>query len=833
MRVLLVGPEREENLSLRYLSGALLAAGHQTVLAPFDRLDDLGKVVTAARGAEAVGLSLCFQARAREFLTLAAALKLYAPRVPVVAGGHYATCAAAELLEHHPALDLIVLHEGEQTLVELCAAGFDPARYPSIPGLAYRDGTAIRRSAPRPALTDLDRLPHPDRRGPVRRLAGVRTAYLMGSRGCTSSCDYCCIVTLHRMAPGPRFRQRSVASVADEMAALYHRRGVRQFVFHDDNFLVPSVRKNHERLDALQAAWAERGMSGLGFTIKCRPADAERSVFEKLARMGLLRVFLGVESGAAAGLAAIGRTPGARGREADVAAAEAALALCRELGISAQYTLMCFHPDATLETVRDDLDFFRRHDTFPLNFCRVESYAGTPLEARLRAAGRGRGDYLARTYTIADPAVDVASRLATRIFHQRCWATDSLMELAIGLDHLGGVLRHFHGGPRVAAARARVQDWTVRVNRDLVALLSELVQIASETAGLEDPALLRRTRALVVRERASRAALLQEGLALRDHVRALGLAASARAGARSPAPRARRLRQTAAAATLAAAVLSCGGERTSDGMSEYAPPPLQDRDGDGLPDQCEEEIFGTDPALADSDGDGTPDGDENHDGGSMTNAEEQQAAGEDSCADYPDLMTEYAPPPLDDTDGDGLPDQCEEEIFGTDPALADSDGDGTPDSDENHDASLGSFLTNLEEQEQAGPNQCADYPDMMSEAAPEPLPDGDGDGLPDQCEEEIFGTDPELADTDGDGTPDGGEDHDGGGLPNQLEQVLGGGEYYCQDVSDLINEMAAAPLPIPPDRDLERWARAVEGEAVPPDPVDAAPDGVGSRVRRG
>jgi hypothetical protein len=49
MRVLLVGPEREENLSLRYLSGALLAAGHQTVLAPFDRLDDLGKVVTAAR----------------------------------------------------------------------------------------------------------------------------------------------------------------------------------------------------------------------------------------------------------------------------------------------------------------------------------------------------------------------------------------------------------------------------------------------------------------------------------------------------------------------------------------------------------------------------------------------------------------------------------------------------------------------------------------------------------------------------------------------------------------------------------------------------------------
>ncbi len=758
MRVLLVGPEREENLSLRYLSAALVAAGHQAEIAAFDSLDDLGEVVARARGADAVGLSLCFQARAREFLTLAAALKLYAPRTPVVVGGHYATCAAAELLEHHPELDVIVLHEGEYTLVELCATGFDPARFPTIPGLAFREGPAILRSAPRPAITDLDRLPFPDRRGPVRRLAGVRTAYLMGSRGCTSSCDYCCIVTLHRMAPGPRFRQRSVASVADEMAALYRERGVRQFVFHDDNFLVPSVRKNHERLDALQAAWAERGIDGIGFTIKCRPADAERSVFEKLARMGLLRVFLGVESGSAAGLASIGRTPGARGREADVAAAEAALALCQELGISAQYTLMCFHPDATLATVCDDLDFFRRHQGFPLNFCRVETYAGTPLEARLRAAGRGRGDYLARTYTIADPAVDVASRLATRIFHERCWATDSLMEVAIGLDHLGGVLRHFHGGPGVAAARSRVQDWTVRVNRDLVALLTELVQIASETAGLEDPALLRRTRTLVERERASRAALQREGLALREHVRALGMAASARAEARVAAPRAARLRQTAVAATLAAAVLSCGGETRGDGVSEYAPPPLQDRDGDGLPDQCEEGIFGTDPALADSDGDGTPDGDENHDGGSMTNAEEQQAAGDYSCADYSDMMSEYAPSPLDDTDGDGLPDQCEQEIFGTDP---------------------------------------------------------------------------ELADTDGDGVADGSEDHDGGGMTNLLEQELGGGDSSCNDVNDMINEVAAAPLPAPADGDLERWARAVEGEAEPTVRGSAGSADAGPRPRRG
>jgi anaerobic magnesium-protoporphyrin IX monomethyl ester cyclase len=789
MRVLLVGPEREENLSLRYLASSLLAAGHVADIVAFDSLDDLPEVLRRAPGYDAVGLSLCFQARAREFLTLAAALRLHAPRARVIAGGHYATCAADELLAHHPDIDVIVLHEGERTLVELAAAGFDPR---GIAGLVYREPGGIRRTAPRPTVTDLDTLPHPDRRGPVRRLAGVRTAYLMGSRGCYSSCDYCCIVTLHRVAPGPRFRQRSVASVADEMADLYHTRGVRQFVFHDDNFLVPSAARNHQRLDDLAVAWAERGLRDIGFTIKCRPGDVERTTFEKLRGMGLLRVFLGVESASAAGLCSIGRRQ-------EVVASEAALDLCRELGISAQFTLMCFHPDATLETLRADLDFFRRHAGHAQNFCRVETYAGTPLEARLRANGRGKGDYLARTYTISDPVVDIASRLAVRIFHDRCWATDSLMEIAIGLDHLRGVLRRFHRGPEIEPARASVADWTRRVNLDLVSLLEELVRIAAETRGLEDSELIRRTRELVERERATRSALLTEGLRLRDHVRALGIASAERPR------RAPRLLQTAAAVTLAAAVASCGGEAERPGVSEYAPPPMQDSDGDGLPDQCETEIFGTNSNLADTDGNGVLDGDENHDGGTMTNAEEQQQAGAYACADASDMMSEYAPPPLTDTDGDGLPDQCETEIFGTNPNLADTDGNGVPDGDENHDYG---YMTNLEEQQQAGAYACADAPDMMSEYAPPPLVDTDGDGLPDQCETEIFGTNPNLTDTDADGVADGAEDSDGLGMSNLTEQQIAG-SYTCQDVEDMIDEAAALPLPSTDDPAADRWARAV------------------------
>src|ERR1700690_2071533 len=105
MKILLAGPDFEENLSIRYLSSSLLAAGHETTLAPFNSAADTTSVVDAARDAEIVALSMCFQSRAQEFLRLAQWLKSSDPRQLIVAGGHYASCAAEALLAHHPEID--------------------------------------------------------------------------------------------------------------------------------------------------------------------------------------------------------------------------------------------------------------------------------------------------------------------------------------------------------------------------------------------------------------------------------------------------------------------------------------------------------------------------------------------------------------------------------------------------------------------------------------------------------------------------------------------------------------------------------------------------------
>jgi anaerobic magnesium-protoporphyrin IX monomethyl ester cyclase len=570
MRVLLVGPDQESNLSLLYLAASLRAAGHEPDIAAFNRRADAPAVMRAARRADLVGLSMCFQVRAAEFLDLAAALKAEAPNRPIVAGGHHASCAAAELLDAYPALDAIVIHEGEQTLVALADLGTDlAARAGGVAGVASRrDGRAVL-SPPRPIVADLDHLPRPDRTGPARLLCGVPTAYLMGSRGCVSDCDYCCITTLHRLAPGPRFRQRTPEDVAGEIADLYHHRGVRQFVFHDDNFLVPSPARNRERIGRIDASLAARGVRDIGLVLKCSPRDAEREALEALRRMGLLRLFMGVESGSACGLASIGRRQ-------KVEESESALSLCESLGISTQYTLIIFHPEATVASMLADLAFAARHPAHPMNYCRAEIYAGTPLEARMRAAGRLEGTALAPTYRYTDPKVALVWALGSELFAGRCWGADDLLGSVIRLDHQVAVLDRFYEGARVRELAASFRAWQVDLNLETAGFFRELVVACGEAPDAADPALRCVLGELRRREGTARAARLRQ---VCEYRRALERYAelSVALGKRHAAGRRLRGPRHVAAVAAAIGVLGCAVAH-DHGVAEAAPPPL-----DGTP----------------------------------------------------------------------------------------------------------------------------------------------------------------------------------------------------------------------------------------------------------
>jgi uncharacterized protein YkwD len=92
-----------------------------------------------------------------------------------------------------------------------------------------------------------------------------------------------------------------------------------------------------------------------------------------------------------------------------------------------------------------------------------------------------------------------------------------------------------------------------------------------------------------------------------------------------------------------------------------------DGDGDGLYDDDETDVYGTDPQMFDTDGDGSSDGEEIYYG---TDPFDGNGNVHDDAYDR------------SDGDGDGLYDDDETDVYGTDPYTFDTDGDGAGDGEE-------------------------------------------------------------------------------------------------------------------------------------------------------
>lgn len=471
--IALVGPEIEENLALRYLYSSLERAGYGVEIIPFDRRRDLPAVIDAIIERPdppiVVGISAAFQWRALEMMSLAMGLRERGYAGHITTGGHFATFSAEALLRDFPELDSVCRHESEQTLVELVRALEAGTSLVEIAGLGVRDGDQVVLT-PMRRPPDLETLPRPARPGEPRRCFGHPLAPLVGSRGCYANCSFCCIAAWHeQVLPGKRYRVRPPEQVADEMVALKRERGVEIFIFHDDNFFVPSAKWNLERINALADALEQREIGDFAVVVKARPNDVQRDVFTALRdRLHALRAYVGIETDADQGLVTLSRRLSSRQNHA-------AIETMRELQIFGCFNMLVFDPDTTVASFEINVDFMEAAADFPFNFCRTELYAGTPLLQRMLAEGRVQGDYFFYDYALRNEQIDRIFRLSIDAFSARNFGGQALH------NHMGGwrlqleACRHFHPGAWRPAWREEMLGLHRRVGLDTVAGLREIL----------------------------------------------------------------------------------------------------------------------------------------------------------------------------------------------------------------------------------------------------------------------------------------------------------------------------------------------------------------------
>ena len=572
MRVALVGSDYEENLGVAMIAASLLEARHQVQVVAFNEARELETVAERILRyrPKVVGLGMQFQHRSADFLQLALELRNSGYDGHITCGGQYPSMAWVEVIENEPSVDSIVLHEGESSIVELCETLQRGRELDGVAGLALRtaDGRA-RRTAPRPLCADLDSLPFAYRyREPARHM-GLAFRPIWGSRGCWGSCAFCSITSYyrdaHKYGGGRKLRLRTVESLAKELAALYHAEGdTTLFCFHDETLLLPRPADSIARLTELRDKLDALGVGQLGIIGKCRPDCVTPELAKALRRLGVVRMFVGVENGSQRGLDNLHRRTTLEQIEQALSAYEAA-------GIFVCYNLLLFEPDSTLEDVRGNVEFMRKRAHIPVNFCRAEPYHGTPLYELVKARGTLLGSHLGWDYRIHDDRTELAFRISAAVFRERNFDAEGVANRSMGLGYTAQLLRCFYNVNTVRGQR--LLERTRRVTEDIVLdtarFLEQAVEIAEKCDLSDHDAIARQTALLGLQvashNRASHAVLddliedLSAYVAEQPHTR-VGPSIPERAKAT--------LEKMALAGCFAASVQACGGE-----SSDPAPGP--------------------------------------------------------------------------------------------------------------------------------------------------------------------------------------------------------------------------------------------------------------------
>jgi radical SAM superfamily enzyme YgiQ (UPF0313 family) len=460
--ILLIGFEDQENLGLRYIASYL---GEHNVRVSIEAFGSPRRqILYLIRKAKPkiVGFSMIFQRFFFDFKELVAYLRENGVSAHFTMGGHFPSMEHLKTLELIPELDSVVRFEGEETMLELCEKLEHADSWPEIKGLAYRNGDKIRVNPVRPLLENLDCLPFPLRDKQVATHRGLGVCSILGSRGCYHDCGFCSIHQFYKVPPGPLRRTRSPANIIKEMERLFHERNMRIFIFQDDEWFM----KGHSHV-----GWIEDFVSALKrspicdrilWRISCRVDDVRADLIKKMQDVGLMCVYLGIESGNDQGL----RTFNKHFTVADV---YKALDVLREIDMPFEFGFMIFDPESAFESVLENIAFLENITAGGqalANFSKMVPYAGTTIAESLDKEGRLQGTIDSPDYGFPDPRLDLLQFFVSRTFNFRNFNQEGLVERLRLAKFDGMVLKKFFSGRYDALSYEGAVRELIRLSND-------------------------------------------------------------------------------------------------------------------------------------------------------------------------------------------------------------------------------------------------------------------------------------------------------------------------------------------------------------------------------
>lgn len=275
-------------LGLGYLASTLLENGFEVELTDLsiENPDRKGiELELRRRNPKILGITTTTSTY-KNALNVATIAKELDPNIVTILGGPHVTFTDEETLRNRQ-VDVVVRHEGELTMLELCQRLLrENKELGPVAGISYREDNVIVKNSDRPVIENLDALPFPARH--LMQLDKyLSPGTIITSRGCPSKCIFCAAEAMS----GGRYRVRSPSNVVAEIKKVADDFDPKFFFIADDTFTV--FRDRTREICKLLRNLPKK----VEWVCESRANFIDKPTLQEMAEAGCTAIQFGVESG--------------------------------------------------------------------------------------------------------------------------------------------------------------------------------------------------------------------------------------------------------------------------------------------------------------------------------------------------------------------------------------------------------------------------------------------------------------------------------------------------------------------------------------------------------